>query len=216
MAPPPFFGDLAPPPPQTIGDAQSVVLADGTYMQANCCTTQAALLDSRTLTWRPTGTGKFDDYDEEGWTLLASGRVLTVDAYVGVTYNPTGEASELYDPRTGAWKPAGDTGGVQLWDSSAACGGASAASFELGPGVLRPDGTVFYAGSNQCAAGHTAIYNSSTGKWKAGPDFPDGLDIADGPAAWEPNGKVLLMASPGFGPPPAVFLEWDVKDLTEI
>jgi hypothetical protein len=215
VAPPTFFTGFGPFP-QTIGDAQSVVLADGTYMQANCCTTQAALLDSRTLTWRATGTGKFDDYDEEGWTLLAGGRVLTVDAYVGVTYNPTGETSEIYDPRTGAWKPAGNTGGVQLWDSSAACGGANVASFELGPGVLRPDGTVFYAGSNQCAAGHTAIYDSVKRKWKAGPDFPDGLDIADGPAALEPNGKVLMMASPGFGLTPSEFLEWDGKILTPV
>src|ERR1700731_1887779 len=29
----------------SIGDAQSVVLPNGTYMQANCCTPQAALLD---------------------------------------------------------------------------------------------------------------------------------------------------------------------------
>jgi hypothetical protein len=71
-------------------------------------------------------------------------------------------------------------------------------------------------GSNTCGAGHTAIYNSYTGKWKAGPDFPDGLDIADGPAALEPNGKVLMMASPGFGNIPATFFEWDGKGLTEI
>ncbi len=46
------------PPAQwqsTIGDAQSVVLANGTYMQANCCTTQGALLDPNTLTWTATG-----------------------------------------------------------------------------------------------------------------------------------------------------------------
>jgi hypothetical protein len=213
VQPPPFFTGFGPFP-QTIGDAQNVVLADGTYMQANCCTKQAALLDSRTLTWTPTGGGKFDDYDEEGWTLLPNSKVLTVDAYVGA-YNPAGKGTEIYNPKTGAWKP-GESTGVQLWDSSASCGGEQVASFELGPGVLRQDGTVFYTGSNQCAAGHTAIYNSSTGKWKAGPDFPDGLNIADGPAALEPNGKVLMMASPGFGPPPAVFLEWDGKDLTEI
>ena len=66
----------------TIGDAQSVVLFDGTYMQANCCTKQAALLNASTLTWTSTGTGKFDDNDEEGWTLLPNKQVLAVDAYV--------------------------------------------------------------------------------------------------------------------------------------
>src|ERR1700758_3709057 len=39
VAAPPFFGGFGPFP-QTIGDSQSVVLFDGTFMQANCCTTQ--------------------------------------------------------------------------------------------------------------------------------------------------------------------------------
>src|SRR5262249_10894096 len=151
----------------TIGDAQSVVLANGTYMQANCCTTESALLDPKTLTWTQTGAGKFDIFDEEGWTLLPNGRVLTVDAYVS-GYVRNGKNSELYDPISGSWHSAGRTV-VQLWDS---CFGANAASYELGPGVLRPDGTVFYTGAKSCGSGHTAIYNSATGIWRAGPDLP--------------------------------------------
>src|SRR6516225_5537791 len=50
VAPPPFFGGFGPFP-QTIGDAQGVVLFDGTFMLANCCTTDQALLDAKTLTW---------------------------------------------------------------------------------------------------------------------------------------------------------------------
>jgi hypothetical protein len=213
VAPPPFFTGFGPFP-QTIGDAQGIVLANGTYMQANCCTTQSALLDARTLTWTPTGTGKFDLNDEEGWTLLPSGKVLTVDAYV-FSYDPTGTGSEIYDPRTGDWTSAGSTK-VQLWDSAATCGGENNATQELGPAVLRPDGTVFYMGSNTCgtAPGHNAIYNSKSGQWRKGPDFPGLLNIADGPAALEPNGRVLMMASPGFGDPPSTFLEWDGQHLT--
>jgi hypothetical protein len=212
----------------TVGDAQGVVLPNGTYMQANCCTTEAALLNPKTLTWTPTGAGKFDPNDEEGWTLLPNGKVLTVDAYVPIPpfpYIPSGMNYELYNPRTGVWKVAGTTP-VQLWDSAAACGGEHFATFEVGPAVLRPDGTVFYTGSDTCqisagpppvfASGHTAIYNSFTGKWKAGPDFPGGVDIADGPAALEPNGKVLMMASPGFGAPPSTFFEWDGEDLRAV
>ena len=45
---------------------------------------------------------------------------------------------------------------------------------------------------------------------RLGPDFPDAVSIADGPAALEPNGKVLMMASPYFAPP-SEFLEWDGK-----
>ena len=207
-----------------IGDAQGVVLSNGTYMQANCCTVQAALLDAKTLTWTPTGTGKFDVNDEEGWTLLPNGHVLTVDAYVPITipYEPAGTNSEIYNPESGKWHSAGSTV-VQLWDSWLTCGEmslepANGPSFEVGPGVLRPDGTVFYAGSNTCGAGypgHTAIYDSREGRWRAGPDFPDPLNVADGPAVLEPNGKVLVMASPGFGSPPSTFLEWDGKHLTE-
>jgi hypothetical protein len=101
VAPPPFFSfkNLPAPAPlmQTIGDAQSVVLPNGVYMQADCCTKQQALLNSKTLTWTPTGSGKFDDNDEEGWTLLPNGEVLTVDAYVpiDIPYIPTGTNGAL-------------------------------------------------------------------------------------------------------------------------
>lgn len=140
-----------------IGDAPSVVLANGTYMQTDCCDTppKTALLNPATLTWTATGANKFDVYDEEGITLLPGGKVLDIDAYVFV-YNPTGMNSELYDPTAGSWSSAGSTG-VQLWDS---CGGAGGASYELGPAVLRPDGTVFATGANGCGAGHTSIYNT--------------------------------------------------------
>jgi hypothetical protein len=208
----------------TIGDPQGIVLSDGTFMLANCCTVQAALLDPATLTWTPTGTGKFDVNDEEGWTLLPNGDVLTVDAYVpiNIPYEPTGTNSELYDPQTGQWHSAGSTI-VQLWDSWLTCGEMSnpkaGPSFEVGPAVLRPDGTVFYTGSNTCgpgSPGKTAIYDSHRGRWRAGPDFPGSLNIADGPAVLEPSGKVLVMASPGYGNPPSTFLEWDGEDLTPI
>jgi len=179
-----------------IGDAQSVVLANGTFMLANCCTTQQALLDATTLTWTPTGTGKFDSNDEEGWTLLHGGTVLAVDAYAD-SYLATGTASEIYTPSTGAWSSAGSTV-VQLWDSAADCGGSGVASYELGPAVLRPNGTVFATGANTCGAGHTAIYKASTNTWTAGPDIPQGNDIADGPAALLPNGNVLVDTSPGI------------------
>jgi hypothetical protein len=223
IAPPAFFTGFSPQHPKTIGDAQSVILADGTYMQANCCTKEEALLDAKTLTWTPTGTNKFDINDEEGWTLLPNGKVLTVDAYV-FAYDPTGTNSEIYDPATGSWSSAGSTI-VQMWDSAAACGGEKFATQEVGPAVLRPDGTVFYTGSDTCpdpttasgfASGHTAIYNSFTGTWAPGPDMPGGNNIADGPASLEINGKVLMFASPSFGAPPSAFFEWDGEKLNPV
>jgi hypothetical protein len=190
----------------TIGDASSVVLANGTFMLANCCTEQQALLDASMLTWTSTGSGKFDENDEEGWNLLPGGKVLTVDAYVNKN-DPNGTNSEIYDPGTGSWSSAGSTI-VQLWDSHG--------SYEVGPAVLRPDGTVFATGANGAGAGHTSIYNVSAGTWTAGPDFPNNLDIADGPAALLPNGNVLMMTSPGIYQNGAVFFEWDGAKLNQV
>ena len=178
----------------SVGDAQSVILENGTFMVANSCTTQEALLDAANLTWTSTGTGKYDINDEEGWTLLPSGYVLTVDANDAPNTN-----SELYDPTTGSWSSAGSTI-VELEDPS---------SHELGPAVLRPDGTVIATG----ATGHNAIFDSITSTWSAGPDFPkvngQQLDIADGPAALLPSGNVLVMTSPGVYNTGAHFFEWN-------
>ena len=182
----------------TIGDAQSVVLPNGTYMQANCCSKQAATLNPVTLTWTAVGSGKGDENDEEGWTLLPNGKLLTVDT------NTCGgnKASEIYTISTGKWA-CGPTTPSQLWDS---------AGHEMGPAVLRPDGTVFQAG----AVPSTAIYHSSTNQWTAGPNFPNNFDIADGPGALEINGKVLLLASPHEFLTGASFFEWNGTTLTQI
>jgi hypothetical protein len=207
---------VAPPPTwNSIGDAQSVVLPDGTYMQANCCTTEQALLNSSTLTWTLTGKGKFDANDEEGWNLLPDGTVLTVDAYV-FRNGSTGKNYEIYNPATGSWHggPASGTM-VQLWDSYP---NGRQSSHEVGPAVLRPDGTVFATGANGIpgASGHTSIFDTHTKTWSAGPDFPDGLDVADGPASILPNGNVLVLTSPGIFNGGAKFLEWNGADFTDV
>jgi hypothetical protein len=154
---------------KTIGDAQGTVLADGTYMLANCCTTETALFNAKKLTWTATGAGKATINDEEGWTLLPDGRVLTVDAYVG-SYLATGTNSEIYDPSTGVWSSAGSTL-VQLWDSYP---DANRASYETGPAVLRPDGTVFTTGANggPHGAGHTSIYTPAAAPGRRARTFP--------------------------------------------
>jgi hypothetical protein len=184
----------------TIGDASALTLANGTFMLSNCCTKEDALLDAKTLTWTPVGTtGKADINNEEGWTLLPSGKVLTVDAF-------NGNNSELFDPATGSWSSAGSTI-VSLVDPG---------SHEIGPAVLRPDGTVIYFG----ATGHNAVYNTNTGTWAAGPDFPkvNGvfLDVADGPAALLPNGNVLAGASPGIFRANTRFFEFDGTNLNSV
>ncbi len=209
---------VAPPPLwKHIGDAQSVVLNDGTYMQADCCNKQQALLDAQTLTWTVTGKNKFDINDEEGWTLLPDGTVLTVDAYVH-RYDADGKNYEIYHPRkgTGFWTSGPPSGTmVQLWDSYP---DAQNASYELGPAILRPDGKVFYTGATGApgAPGHTAIYDTASKTWTAGPDFPGHQDIADGPAALLPDGNVLMQTSPGVFNLGSNFYVWDGIDFANV
>jgi hypothetical protein len=176
-----------------IGDAQSVVLSDGTFMLGDPFNEADALLDAKTLTYTVlSGSGKADRNDEEGWTLLPNGKVLTVDA-------EDAPNSELFDPTTQTWSTAGSTI-VRLEDPG---------SEEIGPMVLRPNGVVFATGANAGGAGHTSNYDTKTGDWAKGPDIPSGLDIADGPAALLPDGNVLIMTSPGVYNNGVQFFEWN-------
>lgn len=194
---------IAPPPSWAaniygIGDTPTVVLPDGVLMIANAANKEQALFNPRTLTFTITGAGKYDNNDEEGWTLLPSGKVLTID--VGKPPH-----AELYDWTTGSWGSAGTTP-VPLSDSAS----------EIGPAVVMPNGSVFAMG----ATGNNAIY-ASDGSWATGPKFtldPDGgqLDIADGPAALLTNGNVLCATSPGVFHGPVTFFEFDGTNLTPV
>jgi hypothetical protein len=188
----------------TIGDAQSTILPDGTYMLANCCNKDEATLDLATMKWTATGTGKNDINDEEGWTLLPSGQILTVDA------NDTADVKYTEILTSGSWAKLGDT--VQELPDL----GTPTNSHEMGPQVLRPDGTVLAVG----ATGHNGIYTIATNTWSAGPDFPQlngaYYDEADGPGVLLPDGNVLLAASPGVFNTPTQFFEFDGKALNKV
>jgi len=185
----PFSGPLtwaANAPPAgwgSIGDAQSLILPDGRYMQANCCTQQSAFFNGPN-SWLPNGNILGPLNDEGGYTLLPSGKVLMVDAWnAGCSGN---KSSELFDPTTDTWS-CGPATPTQLWDSS---------GHELGPAILMHTGKVFQVG----ATNSTAVYNPKTNKWAAGPTPAGGLTGYDAPGSLEPNGKVLVMLGPsGFG-----------------
>jgi hypothetical protein len=176
-----------------IGDAQSAVLPNGTYMLGNCCNSSQALLDETAMTWTVIGTGKHDPNSEEGWTLLRNGNVLTAD----VIGEPN---SEYYNPTSNAWQTAG-TVPVNL-----------TACTEIGPQTMRPNNTIFVPG----ASGLTAIYNARTKTWTQGPSFPAGIDTADAPASLLPNGQVMVVASPGCYQAPATFYIFNGKKLKSI
>jgi hypothetical protein len=209
---------VSPPPGwSTISDAAGIVLADGTYMQTSCCDSppHAALLNPATLTWTNTGTGKFDIYDEESMALLPDGTVLTADAYV-FTFT-CGTNSERYNPATGTWSSAGSTIAQQ-----SDCTGNK--SFEVGPLVMRPNGTAVSFPGITTGTGQTAIYDTSTNTWSLGPLMPSVAGVpytmADAPAAVLRNGNVLLAMSPSNWPAsntfpaPTHYFELDINTNT--
>lgn len=180
-----------------IGDAQSVVLPNGTYMIGNCCSSDQAQLNESKMTWTTGFSGKNDTDSEEGWTLLRSGNLVVADVF--------GEPnSELFNSTSSTWS----LGNTLPQDLSQA--------YEIGPQSMRPDDTVFVAGADL----YTAIYSEKTAAWKQGPNFPtlngQQLDIADGPSTVLPNGNVLMAASPGVYSTPAQFLIFNGKKITEI
>ena len=163
-----------------MGDAASEVLDNGTFFLQQPCQTclttpepvvDQALLNARTLTWRVIpGTGKEDPNDEEGYTLLPNGQVLTVDVWEGIG------GTQVFNPRTDTWLFSGDTapGGdpVDLWPV-----------VEIGPQVEMPGGNVFVVGAGTstqqpptpCTTDvptQTALYNYQSGSWTAGPQIP--------------------------------------------
>jgi hypothetical protein len=210
----------------SIGDSQSVVLADGTYMLANCC---AGLLDANPpqaaiaaikgtkVKWKPTGSGKADFYDEEGWHILADKTVLTIDAWLD--QDKDFSDTEIYDPATGAWTPGTHTTAI-IEDPG---------SKEVGPGILMNSGNLLQVGANACpnvnCASHSSIYDPVSGTWSKGPDLPKVGGVfynsEDGPAAQLPGGNVLVQLSPGntCGTPfcaPSHFFEFDGKHFKQV
>jgi len=187
---------LAPPTKWSyIGDSPALVLPNGKFVVGNKLTKQMAALDPKTLTWQGVPSAGKSDFDaEEGWTLLPNGTILTAD----VKHAPN---SEIYTPSVGAWASAGSTivdlhspspdGCLHYGPNGSLCYYPPG---EIGPAILRPDGTVFVTGSytnNGSGAGHTAVYSPSTG-WSVGPDFPNGDNAGDSFAVLLPSGNVLV------------------------
>ncbi len=196
---------------KNIGDSPSSVLPNGKMLVGDKLHTWDAALDPKTLTWKKVGdSGKSDFNAEEGWTLLPNGTILTAD----VKNAPN---SEIYNPATGTWTSAGST--IVDLHSPSPYGclmyGPNECYYppgEIGPAILRPDGTVFCTGSYSTnnGPGHTATYNTASGKWTAGPDFPNDDNAGDSFATLEPSGNVLV-----FGVSGTVY-EWNGSTLSPV
>jgi hypothetical protein len=183
-----------------IGDSPSLVLPNGNYVIGNKLTKEMRELDPATMKWSTVSSkGKKDFNAEEGWTLLADGSILTAD----VKDAPN---SEIYTPSAKEWLTAGSTivnlrspspyGCISYGPGGKLCYYPPG---EIGPAILRPDGTVFATGSysRNSGPGNTAIYDSLTGKWAAGPVFPNGDNAGDSFAVLLTNGDVLVEGDTG-------------------
>jgi hypothetical protein len=189
-----------------IGDSPSTVVFGGQMLVGNKLTTHAAYLTPSTLAWTKVRTkGKTDFNAEEGWTLLSDGSILTEDV-------KDAPHAERYLASHQEWVSAGSTivdlhspspyktclkYGPKLKDCYLPPG-------EIGPAILRPDGSVFVTGSgsgaNGYGAGHTAIYystGSNAGTWAVGPNFPNNDNAGDSYAALLPSGNVLVFGVSG-------------------
>jgi hypothetical protein len=193
-----------------IGDSPSAVLPNGHFLLGSKFDKRIAELDPDTLTWTDyNSTGKFDRNAEEGWTLMPDGSVLTYD----VTKAPH---SERYIPSKLKWISAGSTIVDLHSPSTFGCikYGNNKCYYppgEVGPGILRPDGTVFATGSGSNGGngpGHTSVYDPTTGKWTLGPDFPKDDNAGDSFAVLLPNGNALVLGVSG------ALYEFDGKKLT--
>lgn len=194
---------LAPPKGWSyIGDSPASVMPNGYFLIGNKLTKAMAALNPKTLTWVAVPSpGKEDFFAEEGFTLLPDGNVLTAD----VKDAPN---SELFTTKSLSWASAGSTvvdlhspspfGCLPFGPNGKYCYYPPG---EIGPSILRPDGTVFYTGSYSnggSGPGHTAIYSPTAG-WAAGPDFPNEDNAGDSFAVLLPNGNVLVEGDTGVG-----------------
>jgi hypothetical protein len=215
---------VAPPAGWTnIGDAQSDVLANGTFLLSHEClnctssnpllTTGDAIFNSTGRNWLVIpGQGKNDPNIEEGWTLQQNGQVLTVDNFL----TPT---TELFTPASLSWSFAGNTVRSPV----------NTPSFEIGPQVEMPNGNTFVVGAGtstdiapaKCTTSKpapTALYNYAARRWVSGPVIPTiggrQYDSADGPGSVLPDGNVLFDVSPCVYHAPLAFFLYNAGSNT--
>jgi N-acetylneuraminic acid mutarotase len=144
----------------TMGDSHSghtaTLLPNGKVLVAGGGTTTAELYDPATTTWKATGSLSVVRAGHAA-TLLKDGRVLvTGGANPNAPNNPGWATAELYDPRTGAWTPAGTMSVPRVFHSA----------------TLLPGGSVLVAGGQtkyqaDITTASVDLYSPATGKWTA-------------------------------------------------
>jgi hypothetical protein len=197
------------------GDAASIVLDDGRVIfggASGASTTAVWAPGSSSWVLSATAFGtkantKQGSTDEETWTLLPDGSVLTVDVNLGGAQSPT--SAERYIPAQDIWVSTGalpNTLPLTTLADNTTNPPTQVQVFEIGPALLLPSGKVIAFG----ATGLSAVYDPTVDKWTAGPNFPADpgdpsnnnvvlsptgfLSLSDAPAVLQPNGRVLAAA----------------------
>jgi hypothetical protein len=193
----------------TIGDAESVILPNGTYMLANCCDNPGmqalASISGTNVTW--TQGDSYDYNDEQGYTSLPDGDIFMVDVW---NYGSNYDDYEIYDTATGSWSLAGHTAD-RLSDTK---------YYELGSAPMTPlygtGGTIIQLTANTTTQNAPSdVYDVASGTWTTGPVMSvsgKAYIAADAPSAVLPDGNVLVEAGPGYASTPAHFWEWNISN----
>jgi hypothetical protein len=200
-----------------IGDSPWALLPNGHLLLGEKFSKAMAELNPKTLRWTNVSSfGKDDVFAEEGLTLLPDRSVLTVN----MTDFPFAQRFiSNADPSKTRWADAGKTP-VKLpaTDTNSATNIIYDNGMrvyhppgEIGPAILRPDGTVFNSGAACTIKGpptdpdacviyspvaHSAIYDPKSNSWTAGPDLPNKEGAGDTWASLLPNGNVLVQTNP--------------------
>jgi hypothetical protein len=187
------------------GDDPSMLISGHRILAGNIFNNSTYLYSIDTDSWTQAATKVYSDRsDEEGWTALSGGGILTYDLFNSVANNQG--YAETYNSMQNAWTAISPADGTATGTLPVLTG--PALGFELGPSMRLQDGRALVIGANQ----HTALYNQATNTWAAGPDIHGVLRNSfgrvehanfgadDAPAALMPNGHVLMAADAGANP----------------
>ena len=193
-----------------IGDAPCAVLSDGRFFLVKLGNTTTAAFNPQTGTWDATTAAMGAPSSEETWVLMSDGSIIAPQC-------GNHPSSERYLISTDTWQGEGNLP-VELVEFGPNNVLADS-SFEIGPGVLLPDGRAFFAGATSNTALYSLPVGSATqGTWAAGPTFPrqkgKNLGCKDGPACLMVHGHVLIPAAPVNGrkddyKSPCTFFDFD-------
>jgi len=187
------------------GDDPSMLISGHRILAGNIFNNSTYIYSIDTDSWTQAATKVYSDRsDEEGWTALSGGSILTYDLFNSVANNQG--YAETYNSAQNAWTAISPADGTATGTLPVLT--SPALGFELGPSMRLQDGRALVIGANQ----HTALYNQATNTWAAGPDIrgvlrnPFGrvehanFGADDAPAALMPNGHVLMAADAGANP----------------